>query len=188
MEKSLILEKRKEFFEDIVKNLSRDLGPFDKFWGHDKYYKPIDPKGVVMDAVNGELICEVKGDFHGKKFEFLHSIWQVGTILKIGFLLKTADCVPAFNLDEKSEILYVWGEKNAVKIKIVDSDYLFYDWEFDATNIYKNYQEQERFIFGIRHMHFRVLRIIHDECKKIKTIKQAEEKNDSLDEIFKLTD
>ncbi len=186
MNKETLVKLRTEFFNNILSSIKLKPSKVDQLLKQDKFFILPDTEKSVFSPETGDLALYFKGEFHDMKFEFFYSIWQIGNLLKVGIAIFD-NLESAFSDDTHNELYLIWGKKHQVNIDFA-RECSFYDWEFDATNIYKNYQEQERFIFGIRHMHFRVLRIIHDECKKIKTIKQAEEKNDSLDEIFKLTD
>ncbi len=69
--------------------------------------------------------------------------------------------------DKNDEISELWGEQNVPKIDI-SRGFIFYTWSFDSPDLYQNYLEREKFIFGIRHMHFRAMKIIHDECSRMK--------------------
>lgn len=161
MDKETLIENRTEFFNDIIYSLKRKIGELDIYLEQEKYtYIPND-NSFLNDPINGELICSVKHNFFNQEFELLYSVWQVGTLLKIGFLVKTDTIFEAFAADEQDEILHVWHDKGRLTIKPMHNG-IFYDWEFDATNIYDSYQMQENYSMGIRHMHLRAMKTIYD--------------------------
>jgi len=57
--------------------------------------------------------------------------------------------------------MYFWDNEPK---QFIRGDKMFYEWEFNVPNFYDSYLTQERYILGIRHMHFRVMRIVHDAC------------------------
>lgn len=71
------------------------------------------------------------------------------------------DLQTAFSTDNNNEIFYIWGHKNDPKINILN-ECIFYD----LGNLkFHNYMKITRkFILGMRHMHFRSSRVIHDAC------------------------
>ena len=133
MEREEVLLKRKEFFEDIVKIMFRDLGRLDYTFGQDKYYVKPQEDGLLIDSDNGELLIPVSGEFFGQKFEFLHSVWQVGVILKIGVLIRADEVIEAIAKDDECELLDAWiGYKPIIKSL---HGGIFIDWVFDASEI-----------------------------------------------------
>lgn len=161
MDRSELLAKRKEFFNDITASLSRELGELDKYFEQDKYYIKPQKDSSLIDIPNGELIFEVKGEFFNNPFLYLISIWQVGTKLKIGLLLKSENLFKAFAFDDQSEVLNVWGKDSLPEAKMIHGG-AFYDWSFNAEHLYSDYMNQENYIMGIRHMHLRALKVICD--------------------------
>ncbi len=165
MTKEEVIEKRIEFFNDIIYSLQRKIGELDVYFQQDKYSIRPENKDFLVDPTNGELICNLSGSFFGTSFEVLYSVWQVGTLLKIGFLVKTEEVYEAFANDEQSEVLHVWHDKGNLTIKPLHGG-IFYDWEFNVNNIYDSYLIQENYSMGIRHMHLRVLKTIYDYLEK----------------------
>ncbi len=161
MDRKELLGNRKQFFDEIIVSLSREVGELDRHFEQDKYYLQPNKDSLLVDVPNGELICEVKGHFFNIPFNYLISIWQVGTILKVGLLLKTEFLFNAFGTDQHSGFLDVWGKDNQPDIKIIHGG-AFYDWQFNAANLYESYMNQENYIMGIRHMHLRASKIIYD--------------------------
>lgn len=161
MDRKELLENRKQFFNEIIISLSREIGELDKYFEQDKYYIKPQKDSLLIDVQNGELICEVKGHFFNLPFNYLISVWQVGTRLKIGLLLKTEFLYKAFGLDEHSGFLDSWGKENLPEVNIVHGG-AFYDWQFNAEHLYSSYMNQENYIMGIRHMHLKALKIIYD--------------------------
>ncbi len=186
MDKSSLIHSRNDFFNSILHAIMLKPSSVDKLLQQDKYFILPDKNLTVMSPETGDLAIYFKGSFYEKDFEMFYSIWQIGNILKVGIaLFDTVES--AFSDDTHNELYQIWGKKHQVNVDSARGCN-FYDWEFDASHLYENYQEQERYIFGIRHMHFRVMRIIHDECKKMKTIESLDIAEDSLDDVFKIDD
>lgn len=158
--KEELIENRSNFFNDIIFSLQRKIGELDHLFGQDSYQIIPKNEDFRSEPINGELMYEINGEYFNQKFKILFSIWQVGTLLKIGFLLKTPEIYEAFGQDQTSDILYVWHDNGNLEIKSIHGG-LFYDWTFNASNLYESYQTQENYIQGIRHMHLRVLRTIY---------------------------
>jgi hypothetical protein len=161
MDRNKLLDNRKQFFTEIISNLSREVGKLDKYFEQDKYYVKPEKESLVMDVANGELVFEVKGEFFNTPFSYLISIWQIGTRLKIGILLKEESLFKAFGLDEQSGFLDCWGKDSRPEVNIIHGG-AFYDWQFDAEQLYSSYMNQENYTMGIRHMHLKALKIIYD--------------------------
>lgn len=167
MDKEQVLKSRKEFFQEVIEILFISPIETDLFLNQDKYYiKPVREK-IINSPEFGDLIIPVKGKFFSTKFTVNYSLWQVGTNLKIGISITDIDLQGAFVADQNDEISELWGEHNIPKIDI-SRGFIFYTWSFDSPNLYNDYLEKEKFILGIRHMHFRAMKIIHDECSRIK--------------------
>lgn len=161
MDRNALLENRKQFFNEIISSLSREVGKLDKYFEQDKYYIKPEKDSLVLDIPNGELVFEVKGEYFGTSFSYLISIWQVGTRLKIGLLLKNESLFKAFGLDDQSGFLACWGKENLPEMSIIHGG-AFYDWQFNAENLYSSYMNQENYIMGIRHMHLKALKILYN--------------------------
>lgn len=161
MNRTELLENREQFFNEIISTLSRDVGKLDKHFEQDKYYIKPEADSLILDVPNGELVFEVKGNFFDHSFSYLISVWQVGTRLKIGLLLKEESLFKAFGLDDQSGFLECWGKDSHPEVNIIHGG-AFYDWQFNAENIYSSYMNQENYIMGTRHMHLKALKIIYD--------------------------
>jgi hypothetical protein len=161
MDRKTLLENRKQLFDEIISSLSRDVGKLDKYFEQDKYYIKPESDSLVLDVANGELVFEVKGEYFNTSFSYLISIWQVGTRLKIGILLKDESLFKAFVLDDHSGFLDCWGKDSHPEVSITHGG-AFYDWQFNAESLYSSYMNQENYIMGIRHMHLKALKILYD--------------------------
>lgn len=161
MDRNTLLENRKQFFDEIISSLSRDVGKLDKHFAQDKYYIKPEQDSLVLDVPNGELVFEVKGEYFNSPFSYLISIWQIGNRLKIGILLKDESLFKAFGLDDQSGFLDCWGKEARPEVSIIHGG-AFYDWQFNAENLYSSYMNQENYIMGIRHMHLKALKILYD--------------------------
>ena len=163
MDKSTLIKQRKEFFENILTMLRMSPGRMDELLGQDKYYLPFDEHSSFEQSLTGDLVINVKGKFADTPFQFAYTIWQYGKTLTLGLALYTENLEGAFSSDDNGEIYTLWGKHNDPHMSKLYGN-LYYNWSFEVTDLYDNYQEQEFFIIGIRHMHFRVLRMIYEEC------------------------
>lgn len=177
MDKATLFAKRKEFFEEILTHLQRAPTKVDELLSQDKYHIYPDMENTLSNPEYGDVAISIKGEFFGQKFNVYYTLWQLGDILKIGVALYDEEIQGAFTSDSHNEVFYIWGNKNDPRIDVAHGC-VFYDWEFDVPNLYNNYKHQERFILGVRHMHFRVMRIIYDECERI--YYQKNKKDDDL--------
>ena len=174
MDKEILTEKRGLFFTEVLEALRRPPTRIDVILKQDKFYRPIDEENTFFDAGAGDLAISVKGEFHGKEFNFYYSFWQLGDTLRIGVAIYDEELQGAFASDAHNEVFYIWGMKNDPRVDVAH-DCVFYDWEFEVDDLYDSYKRQEKFILGARHMHFRVMRIIHDECQRIYYVKNRDE-------------
>ncbi len=167
MNKHEVLEARTTFFNEVIEALLIPPTETDLFLNQDKYYiKPIQNK-IIKHAEFGDLIIPIEGKFFSTKFTVNYSLWQLGKNLKISISITNIDLQGAFVADKNDEISELWGEQNIPQIDI-SRGFIFYTWTFDTENLFSDYLEKEKFIFGIRHMHFRAMKIIHDECSRLK--------------------
>lgn len=166
MDKVTLIAKRAEFFESILKALRLPPKKIDYILQQDKYYTPVDEDNTFYDAEAADLAVSIKGEFHGKIFNVYYSFWQLGDALKVGVAIYDEDLQGAFASDSHNEVFHIWGQKNDPRVDVAHNC-VFYDWEFEAKDLYESYRNQEKYILGARHMHFRVMRILHDECERI---------------------
>ena len=131
---------------------------------------PLNKEKTFYDSDSADLAICISGEFHEKKFDIYYSFWQIGDILKIGVALYDNELQGCFVADSHNEVLHIWGSKNEPRLDISHSC-VFYDWEFEVPDLYDSYRSQEKYILGARHMHFRVMRILHDECLRFKEAK-----------------
>lgn len=165
MNKNSLLSNRKKFFKEIIRVLSLEPNSTDDFLNQSNYYIKPQEKKTILNEEFGDLVVEINGCFHGKTFKVNYSLWQLSDNLKIGVAINDLDLQGAFATDQHNEINELWGD-NLPDIDVSKGS-LFYTWNFSAPSLYDSYKEQEKFIFGVRHMHFRTMKVVHDECFKI---------------------
>lgn len=166
MKKEEVFNKRKEFFEEILNTIRKPPGKIDHILEQSQYYFPPNETKSFYDETAGDFAICIDGKFYNKDFSIYYSLWQLGNILRIGVKIEDEELQGAFASDSHNEVFYIWGVKNDPRIDVAHGA-VFYDWEFETPDLYNSYREQERFVLGVRHMHFRVMRIIHDECHKM---------------------
>jgi hypothetical protein len=165
--KESLLKNRKEFFENILKEISKKPGKIDSLLKQEQYFFEIDDEDTFYDETTGDLIITTKGTFFNKPFTTLYSFWQIGDTLKIGVTILNAELSLAITSDQHNEIYTVWGDKVVPEMELLQAGLRFFTWSFNCPDLYLDYKQQEKFILGARHMHFRIMRIISDECQRL---------------------
>lgn len=176
MEKVDLIKARTKFFEAILEQLHRPPARIDNVLQQSGFYMPVDDENTFFDANTGDFAICIKGNFHGKQFDVYYSIWQLADMLRIGVAIYDEELQGAFASDTHNEVFYIWGMKNDPRVDVAHGC-IFYDWEFEVKDLYDSYKNQERFILGSRHMHFRVMRILHDECQRLYFTKNTDKIN-----------
>lgn len=185
MDKATLKAKRMEFFKEILEAMRRPPTKIDMILQQDKFYNPVDEENTFFDPEAGDLAISIKGKFHEKEFNVYYSFWQLGDMLRVGVAIYDDELQGAFASDAHNEVFYIWGMKNDPRVDVAHNC-VFYDWEFEVRDLYDSYRNQEKFILGARHMHFRVMRILHDECQRIYYAKNRDSSDDSgLDDFEK---
>jgi hypothetical protein len=161
-QRDFAISTREEFFNMILMSIIRPPGEIDYLMGQGEFFFPHAPEGLINDAEMGNLVFRVKPEFYGKTFDYAFSIYLTGEKLKIGLLLSGGlDQAPLLDWNREISELW-WGEPPE---KLDRAEITLYEWMFQVPDLYKSWALQEQFILGLRHVHFRVLRIIHDYCK-----------------------
>lgn len=166
MDKETLIKMRTEFFENILEHIQRPPARIDMVLQQDQFFMPVDKEKSFYDASAGDLAICIAGKFYEKEFNVYYSFWQLSDMMRIGVAIYDDELQGAFASDAHNEVFYIWGMKNDPRVD-VSHGCVFYDWEFHVPDLYQSYQNQEKFILGARHMHFRVMRILHDECHRI---------------------
>lgn len=166
MDKETLHAQRKKFFQAILENLNRPPIKIDHILSQAQYYVPVNAEKTFFDETTGDFAINVTGEFFETPFEIWYSLWQLGDILKIGVAIYDSKFWPALAADEHEEAHYIWGEQVAPR---VDTSHgcVLYEWTFNNPALYDSYKEQEFYILGVRHLHFRIMRIMHDQCEKL---------------------
>ncbi len=163
---------RESFFDSVISVMSEDPTQMDIFLDQQQYYvKPIE-KEIYKNSAYGDLVVPVGGNFSDKNFKVWYSMWHIGERIKVGIMLKDVDLQEALISDHHKEINKVWGVDVQPNIDATHGA-LLYEWEFNCPDFYDSYMYQEKFILGMRHMHFRVMRIVYDKFKSIQMSQQV---------------
>lgn len=154
-----VMARRAGFFRRILDSVSEAPSDIDQVMGQAKYFvRPLDSPRV-FDARRGTLVFHVRPRFCDREFEFFYSIWQLGRMLKIGVILQ-GDLEQAPLIDWHHEMSDLWAEARLDRQSRTGAT--LYEWTFDVPDLYGCWLNQERYILGMRHCHFRMLRIVHD--------------------------
>lgn len=163
MDKLVVWQKRKEFFESILENLFRKPNKIDLILEQAEYYVSPDINETFFTEETGDCAINTKGVYNNINFSFWYSIWQFGDVLKISMILDDSNIYGAVIEDYFEEVKFLWGKNNEPRLDVSHGKVL-YEWEFCVPNLYESYLNQEKFVLGVRHMHFRLLRMISDYC------------------------
>lgn len=179
MNKNELFELRDNFFNDILSQLENPASDMDLILNQSKYYVRPNMDKVVKNVSTGDLAIPINGSFFDKKFRLYYTLWQTGTRLKIGVAIYDDEMQDIFERDTHKEIDSIWPD--CIPLVDVAHGCVFYDWTFDAKNLYESYQNAEKYILGMRHMHFRIMRIVHDNCELFHLEKQKDLLRENLD-------
>lgn len=177
MNKITLVEQRKQFFEEILAQIKKQPARIDEILQQTMYYVPPNDEKTFFDPEAGDFAICIEGKFFDKEFTIYYSLWQLGDMLRIGVKIEDEELQGCFASDTHNEVFYIWGKKNDPRVDVAHGS-VFYDWEFEVPTLYDSYRNQERFVLGTRHMHFRVMRIIHDECERLFLHKNKEKNKD----------
>jgi len=161
MEKVDLITKREKFFNQIVDMFERQPDETDRLMKQEKFY--IAPNRKIINAEKGELILGFPVKFANKEFYVWYSFWQYSFEFKIGVFIEDPKLENAFLTDTHREFKYLWGADLPPRFDNSRGS-VMYEWEFKVPRLFESYIYQEKYILGSRHMHFRLMRVLHDEC------------------------
>lgn len=165
MEKEYVLKNREEFFNQIIEKMKEQPNDLDIFLNQaDLHCPPLDSE-IYSNHEYGDLKIPVEVNFFEKNYKIYYTIWHVGHILKVGVVLPNIELQIAITDDTYKEVENIWGKDCKPTIEAAHQMFLL-DWEFNEPNIFDSYLNQEKYILGMRHLNFRICRIIHDKLKK----------------------
>jgi hypothetical protein len=154
-----VVERRRYFYDAVLKACSGTLDQAAVMMGQDQYYVPADTKNAILSPEFGLLIFHIDAEFHGILCRHTYSLYQLGDVFKIGLLLPQ-QLEKAFLVDYHGELGKLW---NRHKCEQSDRDgTTLYEWTFHVPSLYRSWIDQEGFVLGMRHCHQRVLRVFHD--------------------------
>lgn len=159
VDKYVVWLKRRDFFHGIIKAMSMPPGDIDRIMGQDNAFFPPSDQGMIIDARMGNLVVHCYPQFHGREFHFWYSLYQIGATFKIGILLDR-ELAAAPILEGQGEIERLWPPA-LPDVQNRDGSTM-YQWEFNVPHLYDSWSERETFVLGMRHCHFRMLRILRD--------------------------
>lgn len=179
MNKEQLFNARTLFFNDILDQITNVPNDMDVILNQAKYYVAPEVNKIIKNVETGDLAIPILGSFFDKKFKLYYTLWQTGSRLKIGVAIYDDEMQDVFEKDAHKEIDSIWPD--SAPLVDVAHGCVFYDWTFDATTLYDSYQTMEKYILGMRHMHFRIMRIVHDNCELLHLEKQKDLLRKSLD-------
>lgn len=163
MDKSLAIKVRDEFFDQVIDLLNMPPRSMDALLLQAQYYVPIKVEDIIKDSELGDFFVPINPSFQGRSWTMGYSVWQFGTELRIALMTqsqKEEECfLSIINSENKTSLDELWD--NAIEHSLYKREnFYFYEWRFNATEFLSSYAVRETFALGIRHMHFRVLRVL----------------------------
>lgn len=175
-----LVAQRKYFFEKIVAYLEKEPQEVDLRLRQSEFFRPIEREGMIFDPELGDLWIKVKPSFYGKTVSLAYSFWQYGNVLKAAVIAYDNDVEWAMQRDgSHGELAQLFGQNRYYSLHTQHNE-TYYEWQFDATNLYDSYQNMENYILAFRHMHFRVMRLIHDNCLNV--VKQEADQEEAREQ------
>lgn len=155
----LLNRKRMHMFKEMLHQVSRGPSDIDRMMKQDQYWRPPETDGVIIDP-EGCLVFHVRPKFHEKEdLHYWYSIWQVGSALKVGVILE-GETVTAPMLEGQNEIETMFHD---VKTELHDRDgSVMYQWSWEVPALYTSWVAREKYVQNLRHLYFRMCRIVHD--------------------------
>lgn len=149
-QKDAVVKRRKAFFAEIVNILNVPPGRIDDVFMQKNAFVP--PSAVeVNDEVMGNLLIAI--DFGDSRFHY--SVYQTGKLIRIGILMP-GSLGDRINTAELEKIFH-----SKIRAEVRGSKMLF-EWIFSEGALYSEWLAQEHYVLGIRHMHFRVMAMLHE--------------------------
>lgn len=148
---------RHHFFQQIALELCTPPRPIDHSFGHAKYYHR--PTMDPFRFGDSSLVAHVNPTFHGRQVTLFYSIWVTGDFIRIGAIMDNQAALAPL-VEGQQEINHIWPDKIP---ETQDRDgLLMYQWSFEIRGLLDRWTARDALVDGIRHMHFRLLRILHD--------------------------
>lgn len=157
LDRYCVLKARHHFFKRIAEHVCAAPFDIDHTFGHAQYFHK--PTVTPFGLHDNSLLMTVDPVFHGKPCKLFYSLWVTGDIIRIGAVMDNETALAPI-LEGQQEINRIWpGQVPETQ----DRDgSLMYQWSFDVPGLLDRWSAREMFVDGMRHMHFRLLRIIHD--------------------------
>lgn len=160
MNKQKAIEVRTEFFQDVLDLVNMPPRAMDALLLQAQYHVGIDASNIICDADLGDLFIPINPSFRGVNWVMGYSLWQIGTVLKIAVMTQASSPEQCFltHVNEQ-ELQDFWPTAHEANLNRREQFY-FYEWSFDVPDFLEKYPVRESFALGMRHMHFRVLRVL----------------------------
>ena len=165
MNKEQVLQIREEFFNQVIEKMSEKPNDLDKFLNQDNLHFAPNLEKVYKNVEYGDLMIPVNVNFFGREYEIFFTVWHLGSRIKIGVALPHMDLQTAITEDSYQEIDNIWGKNLNPTIEAAHQIYLL-DWEFEEPHFFESYIFREKYVLGMRHLNFRMCRILNDKIKK----------------------
>ena len=155
---------RDQMFEDMLSMLTEEPDRASVLFGQDKLLASAKVVNEFIDSTHGIFIFTMQCDYFNYRSSHSYSLYLTGDILRIGLLL-SGGVEKAPLADWDNEMNDLWPGTPPTQQN--RQDVTLYEWTFGLPDLYSNYVTRERFVFGMRHMQGRVLRIVRDYFKML---------------------
>lgn len=159
LQRQVVLQERKVFFDRILKSLTAGPNIADEKFGQDLLLVSASVIEKLVNLNTGILYSTIESTYEGKTGLHSYSLFLTGDMLRIGLLLY-GDLSNAVVIDWHNELQSIWPGCPPQQVDRLGLT--MYEWTFLLPDLYTSYAVQERYILGMRHMHTRLLRIISD--------------------------
>lgn len=162
--KEMAHQARADFFQETMAALRTPPQPIDEALDQRQYYFPPAEALCIQDTSLGDFLVVIDPVFFGQKWPLSYSMWQIGEQLKIAVILEgPGEHAPAWDPLEFNDL---WGDQAGPPVALNRGSKIFYEWTFQLPGFHSNYAMRERFSLGMRHMHFRALKVLQAMAEK----------------------
>lgn len=159
--KEAVEAARKEFFDQCLVALNTPPQPIDEALEQNQYYVAPSEAHGILDEKLGDFLVVIDPVFSGQRWPLSYSLWQIGDVLKIAIIFQgLGDQAPSWDPEEFNTL---WGFAPQLLLRGNKS---FHEWTFSVPDFHTNYATREKFSLGLRHMHFRTIKVLRAMADK----------------------
>ncbi|MCD5327957.1 hypothetical protein ACFFU8_09010 [Chromobacterium piscinae] len=161
--KRAVIEDRKVFFEEMIRVLNDEPTEIDFILGQQTLFVPACQEKRIIDADRGNLLIYFYPVHNEITYQLAWSVYQIGEMLKIGLLVQNSQLGELLN-DRYNQFDGIWDGTYVRKSE--RGAMMMFEWSFTTPNLYSNWAVAETYVRGLRHAHFRVLKLLSEAVSK----------------------